>query len=92
MIVTILSLLDFVCAAVLIAGYFLPMPSVLVIHSAAYLIIKGLVFHSALVSWIDVGIGIWLLITLFGVNHIISILAGIWLLAKSISGTIALGS
>lgn len=88
MIVHILSVLDFICAVVLISSYFVSLPVIVVLYCAAYLILKGAMFFSNVVSAIDLLIGLWLLITLLGFSHFISVLMGVWLISKSLAGLI----
>jgi hypothetical protein len=87
MIIAVLSILDFFVAVFLLVEFFFSYSSVfIVVYAAGYLIVKGLIFPSSIVSWIDIGIGVLVLLTLIGVSSVLSVAAAFWLVSKSVSG------
>ena len=54
------------------------------VFMAIYLIIKGIIFFTDIVSWVDLACGIYLLLIVLGVSASLSILCIIWLLQKAI--------
>ena len=83
MIVNIFGIMDFLAsiAFVMISfGWF----KGFAIFMAVYLIIKGIIFFSDIISWIDFACGAYLLLIVIGVSPLLSVLCIIWLLQKAI--------
>ena len=82
MILFIMGILDLVCMALLFVGFTELMP-----YAGMYLIIKGLLFAMMgdWMSWVDVSIGLYLILMCFGISWgVITFLCVIYLAQKSL--------
>ncbi|MEK6886710.1 MAG: hypothetical protein AABW88_02665 [Nanoarchaeota archaeon] len=83
MVTKIFGVLDFLSAIV----FLIPLPKNIVLLAASYLIIKGLLFSLGedIASYLDVAIGIYIIIFSFGFSiTILSVISALFLLQKGL--------
>lgn len=86
--VKILGVMDFVAGIAILLGEFEVIPWRFMLPFLAYLIFKGIAFRGSLTSALDMGIGIYIIVMLFWSSTIISVIAAVYLLQKSISSLV----
>ena len=83
MIVNLFGIMDFFASIAFIMASFGWFKG-FAIFMALYLIIKGIIFFTDIVSWVDLACGVYLFLIIAGVSPILSVLCIIWLLQKAI--------
>ncbi len=86
MLLRLLGVIDLMVALLLLASHILP-KDILVV-AAIYIILKGLVFVLAedIISYVDIAIGLYIFLLMFGFSsNILSLLAALFLIQKGLA-------
>ncbi len=82
MIFLLFQLLDLLTAVVLVLAQFGLVSWQILLYHGSYLIAKGIWYHTDPLSWIDAGIGLYLILMIFGLRSVFSFIAAGYFLYK----------
>lgn len=85
MIFLLYMLLDLVTALVLVLAQFDLSNKLIMFYHATYLVVKGVWYWTAWPSWLDVFIGIWIFLMIFGLKSWLSYVFAAYFLLKFVT-------